>query len=61
MRAFIKRKLSQSAFLLIGILLTLVALFAHRFLPERRLTLDPSQTGMNFYLTKGEDALTQMD
>jgi diguanylate cyclase (GGDEF)-like protein len=52
---------SQSALLLIGILLTLVAVFAHRFLPERRLTLDPAQTGMNFYLTKGEDALTQVD
>jgi diguanylate cyclase (GGDEF)-like protein len=55
------RKLSQSAVLLIGILLTLVVLAAHHFLPARRLTLDPSQTGANFYLTKGEDALTQVD
>jgi len=55
------RKPSQSVVLLIGILLTLVAVFAHRFLPERRFTLDPSQEGANFYLTKGEDALTQVD
>jgi len=55
------RKPTQSALLLIGILLTLVALAAHRFLPERRLTLDPSKQGAVFYLTKGEDALTQVD
>ena len=52
---------SQSAILLIGILLTLAALAAHRFLPERRFTLDPAREGVNFYLTKGEDALTQVD
>src|SRR5262245_32337106 len=51
----------QSALVLIGILLTLVAVFAHRFLPERRLTLDPARKGANFYLTKGEEALTQVD
>ncbi len=56
-----KMKFSQSAALAVGILLTLVAVFAHRFLPERRLTLDPSQDGGHFYLTKGEDALTQVD
>ena len=54
-------KPSQSAGLLIGILLTFVALVAHRFLPERRLTLDPKREGVTFYLTKGEDALTQVD
>ena len=54
-------KPSQSAILLIGILLTLAALAAHRFLPERRFTLDPAREGVNFYLTKGEDALTQVD
>jgi diguanylate cyclase (GGDEF)-like protein len=57
----IQRNPRQSAVLLIGIVLTLVALAAHRFLPERRLTLDPAQTGANFYLTKGEDALSQVD
>src|SRR5690242_15732388 len=55
------RKPSQSAVLLIGILLTLVAIFAHRLLPERRLALDPSQEAVNFYLTKGEDALSQVE
>jgi diguanylate cyclase (GGDEF)-like protein len=54
-------KPSQSALLLIGILLTLAALAAHRFLPERRFTLDPAKKGVNFYLTKGEEALTQVD
>jgi diguanylate cyclase (GGDEF)-like protein len=54
-------KPGQSAQLLIGILLTLAAVAAHRFLPERRLTLDPSQEAVNFYLTKGEDALTQVE
>ena len=52
---------SQSAILLIGILLTLIALAAHRFLPERRFTLDPARKGVNFYLTKGEETLTQAD
>ncbi|HUQ12276.1 MAG TPA: diguanylate cyclase, partial [Steroidobacteraceae bacterium] len=47
--------------MLIGILLTLVAVVAHRFLPERRLTLDPSASGANFYLTKGDEALTQVN
>ncbi|HKE94535.1 MAG TPA: GGDEF domain-containing protein [Povalibacter sp.] len=51
----------QSAALAAGVLLTLVALVAHRFLPERRLTLDPAQKGAVFYLTKGEETLTQVD
>src|SRR5262245_15300109 len=51
----------QSAALAAGVLLTLVALVAHRFLPERRLTLDPAQPGAVFYLTKGEETLTQVD
>ena len=54
-------KPSQSALLLIGILLTLAALAAHRALPERRFTLDPAKEGVNFYLIKGEEALTQVD
>src|SRR5262245_47355578 len=58
---FTGKKSSQSAALLLGILLTLVAVFAHRFLPDRRLTLNPSKEGVVFYLTKGEDPLTQVD
>ena len=54
-------KPSQSALLLIGILLTLAALAAHRFLPERRFTLDPAKEGAVFYLTKGDESLTQVD
>ena len=58
---FTEKKSSQAAALAVGILLTLVAVVAHRFLPERRLTLDSSQEGAHFYLTKGEDTLTQVD
>src|SRR6187455_2202718 len=46
----IRRKLTQSATLLIGILLTLLAVVGHRFLPERRLTIDSSRQGANFFL-----------
>ena len=58
---FNQQRTRQSAALLIGFLLTVVAVLAHRFLPERRLTLGPSQEGAHFYLTKGEEALTQVD
>ena len=44
------RKSGQSASLLIGILLTFLAVAAHRFLPERRLTLDSSRKGADFFL-----------
>ena len=48
----IRRKPAQSApFLLIGILLTLLAVLGHRFLPERRLTIDSSR-GSNFFLVE---------
>jgi len=43
------RKPSQSAALLIGILLTLVAMVGHRFLPERRLSIDSAREGANFF------------
>lgn len=56
-----EKRFSQSAVLAAGILLTLVAVAAHRFLPERRFTLDPSRDGAVYYLTKGEEALTQVD
>src|SRR5687768_10099075 len=39
-------------FLLLGILLTLVAVVGHKFLPERRLTLDSSREGANFLLVE---------
>jgi diguanylate cyclase (GGDEF)-like protein len=50
MREVIHRKSSQSVPLLIGILLTLFALVAHRFLPERRLTLDSARKGATYFL-----------
>jgi diguanylate cyclase (GGDEF)-like protein len=47
------RKPAQSApFLLIGILLTLLAVVGHGFLPERRLTVDSSRPGANFFLVQ---------
>ena len=58
----IDRNSGRSALALaIGIVLTFVALAAHRFLPDRRLTLDPARENANFYLTKGEDALSRVD
>ena len=45
----IDRKPSQSAILLLGILLTLLAVVAHRFLPERRLSIDSAREGANFF------------
>jgi diguanylate cyclase (GGDEF)-like protein len=57
----------QSAALLIGILLTVAAVFAHRFLPERRLSIDTSQQidtnapGASYFLTTSADqALTNV-
>jgi len=49
MNAAIPRKSTQSAVLLIGILCTLLVMVAHRFLPERRLTIDSSRPGANFF------------
>ena len=62
MKDSITRNPGQTALALAaGILLTFIAVVAHRFLPERRLTLDPTREGASFYLTKGEEALTQVD
>jgi diguanylate cyclase (GGDEF)-like protein len=56
------RKPGQSVALLVGILLTVVALVAHRFLPERRLTLDAAKAGGVFFLMKtGEESLSTVD
>ena len=49
------RKSGHSTALLIGILLTLLAVVGHRFLPERRLTLDSSKDGANFFLMQSGD------
>ena len=43
------RKPKQSVALPIGILLTLLLVVAHRFLPEKRLTIDSAQEGANFF------------
>jgi diguanylate cyclase (GGDEF)-like protein len=51
----ISKKPSQSAALLSGILLTVLAVVAHRFLPERRLTLDSARPGANFFLMQSGD------
>jgi diguanylate cyclase (GGDEF)-like protein len=51
----IPNRSSQSAFLLIGILLTFLAVVAHRFLPERRLTIDSARPGANFFLMQSGD------
>ncbi len=51
------RKPGQPPLLLIGILLTLVTVVGHRFLPERKLALEGSPTGENFFLMQsGNDA-----
>jgi diguanylate cyclase (GGDEF)-like protein len=62
----VPRKPSQSAVLLIGILLTVIAVAAHRFLPERRLSLDVSADvdttapGASYFLNTSIDpSLTQ--
>jgi len=46
----IPKKPSHSAVLLIGILLTCLVVVGHRYLPERRLTIDSSREGANFFL-----------
>jgi diguanylate cyclase (GGDEF)-like protein len=53
----------QSAvLLLIGILLTILAVAAHRVLPERRLSLDPAKEGaVTFVNTSTEAGLTQAE
>ena len=57
MGELIHKKSRQSASLLIGIVLTLLAVVAHRFLPERRLTLDSATTGANFFLMQSGDGI----
>jgi len=57
-----EKKSSQSATLAVGILLTVVAVVAHRFLPERKLPLDPWQKGAVYFLTRSDDdTLSKVD
>ncbi|HEX6396275.1 MAG TPA: GGDEF domain-containing protein [Steroidobacteraceae bacterium] len=49
------RKSSHSAALLIGIVLTCLAMAAHHFLPERRLALEGSKDGANYFLMQSGD------
>jgi diguanylate cyclase (GGDEF)-like protein len=52
----------QSATLLIGILLTFLAVVAHRVLPERRLVLDSTREGaVFFYMHGGEGPPPKME
>src|SRR5690349_3177341 len=61
MNESVSRKPSQSAALLIGILLTVMAVVAHRFLPERRLSLSTSELvdtyapNASYFLTTSAD------
>jgi hypothetical protein len=62
MNVSVIRKPSQSAVLLIGILLTVAAVAAHRFLPDRRLSLDPVREGAVYFLMNfGDDEKTEAD
>jgi diguanylate cyclase (GGDEF)-like protein len=55
-------KSRQTAALAAGILLTLFAVAAHRFLPERRLSLDLAHEGAAHFLMKfGDNDLTKLD
>lgn len=44
------RKPSQSAVLLLGILLTLLAVIGHQYLPERRLEISGAKANSNYFL-----------
>jgi hypothetical protein len=62
MDASIPRKPGQSAALLIAIVLTLAAIVAHRFLPERRLSLDSARPNATFFLMhSGQGTVPKVD
>lgn len=62
MSDLVSPKLRQAAAILIGILLTVIAVAAHRILPERRLSLDPAKEGAAYFLMNfAQDGLTQVD
>lgn len=50
------RKYGQSAVVLIGILLTILVVVAHRFIPERRLVLDSARPDAKYFLQPSGDA-----
>jgi diguanylate cyclase (GGDEF)-like protein len=57
MHESIPKKSGHSAVLLIGILLTCLAMVGHRFLPERRLTLENTKdTSLGFLMQSGDGA-----
>lgn len=51
----ILRKTSHSALLLVGILVTFVALVGHRYLPQRRLAIEPTQDLAYAFLMQSGD------
>ncbi len=55
MRSSRGKRLNQSVFLLVGIVITLVVMAAHRLLPERRLLLDGAREGAVFSLSQHVD------
>jgi diguanylate cyclase (GGDEF)-like protein len=55
MRQSIIKPGQPSAVLLIGILLTLLAVIAHRFLPQRQLTLDSTRQNVTYFLMPSGD------
>lgn len=55
------KKSRQSAGLLIAILLTILAVIAHRFLPERRLLLDSATGATHFLMHSGDEKLSRAE
>jgi len=55
MTEYVHRKPTQALGLLLGILLTLLAVVGHRFLPERRLRITSSPESGNFFLGQTGD------
>ena len=60
MNESIHKRALRSAYLLIGILLTILAVLAHGYLPQRRLVLDNSTGATNFLMHSGNDADSQV-
>jgi diguanylate cyclase (GGDEF)-like protein len=52
MTEYVHHKTTPSVALVIGVLLTLVAVLGHRYLPERRLTISSERDGANFFLVQ---------
>lgn len=56
MNESVTMKPRQAIALVAGILLTIAAVAAHRFLPDRHLSLETSAEGATYFLTKSDDA-----